>query len=251
MYIVKKKNLFITGGTGSIGLDLIKKYLDNNYNIFFTVSSKKNKIIKQINKISLEKKAVCRFVVIDFSKEDINKWKRKINKLLTGISKIDTLINNAGFLQQKKFTKINNQDWQVSLDINLKSVFFVTQFLSKFLKQGSSVINISSVGGQIGGHLAPHYAASKAGVISLTRSFSKILSKSHVRVNCVSPGVIETKMVTAMIKKFGKKKILENHLIKRLGNTKDVVEICYFLSCDKSQFITGQTYNVNGGSYLG
>jgi 3-oxoacyl-[acyl-carrier protein] reductase len=248
---VKKKNLFITGGTGAIGQELIKKYIDNNYNIFFTVSSKKNKIINQLNKISFEKKASCKFVVIDFSREDINEWKKKINKLLKGINRIDTLINNAGFLQQKKFTKINSQDWQITLDINLKSVFFVTQILKKFLKKDSSVINISSIGGQIGGHLAPHYAASKAGVISLTRSFSKIYAKSQIRVNCVSPGVIETKMVSKMISKFGKKKILESYLIKRLGNARDVVEICYFLSSPKSQFITGQTYNVNGGSYFG
>lgn len=248
-----KKNLFITGGTGDIGFGLIKKYLENNYNIFFTISStkKKKNILAEIEKLSLKHGAKCKFIVMDLSKEDPEIWKKKINKFLLGVKQIHTLVNNAGYLKQKNFALISEKDWEITLNINLKSVFFITQILKKYLKKESSVINISSIGGQIGGDLAPHYAASKAGVISLTKSFSKLFAKSEIRVNCISPGVIKTKMIANMIQKYGKKNILKNYLIKRFGKTEDVVEACYFLSSSKSQFITGQTYNVNGGVYLG
>ena len=207
--------------------------------------------MSKIREAAKKKDLKSKFVKIDFNKDKLSTWKKKINFLLKSVKKLDILINNAGYLNQKNFLNIDEYDWQQTLDVNLKSVFFVSQQCYKYLDISSCVVNISSIGGQIGGHLAPHYAASKAAVISLTRSFSKIFSEKKIRVNCVAPGVIKTKMVSNMISKKGKKNILKNYLIKRLGTTKDVVDACVYLSEDKSDFVTGHTLNVNGGSYFG
>ena len=249
---MNNKNILITGATGDIGMALAYKYIEIGYNLYFINYSQISSKIKKLISRSKSKGVKCKYVRIDFSKENTYLWKKKINSLLASIDKLDVLINNSGYLSQKNFLKINENDWQKSIDINLKSVFFVTQFcFERMLKKNSAVINIASIGGQIGGDLAPHYASAKAGVISLTKSFARIFSKKKVRVNCISPGVIKTKMVNKMIKKKGKRNILKNYLIKRYGEPQDVVNACNFLSENKSQFITGQILNVNGGSYLG
>tara|TARA_X000000950_G_scaffold289458_1_gene413713 strand:+ start:2514 stop:3260 length:747 start_codon:yes stop_codon:yes gene_type:complete len=248
---MNKKNILITGATGDIGMDLAFKYIDIGYNLYFINYSQTPSKIKKIMNYAKSKDVICEYTRIDFGKDKISRWKKKINSLLKSIKKLDVLINNSGYLNQKNFKRISEEEWQKTINVNLKSVFFITQFCDSHLKKTSCIINISSIGGQIGGDLAPHYAASKAGVISLTKSFAKIFSKKKIRVNCVAPGVIKTKMVNKMIKKFGKNEIIKNHLIKRLGKTNDVVEACLYLSSSRSEFITGHTLNVNGGSYLG
>ena len=174
---MNKKNILITGATGDIGMDLAFKYIDIGYNLYFINYSQTPSKIKKIMNYAKSKDVICEYTRIDFGKDKISRWKKKINSLLKSIKKLDVLINNSGYLNQKNFKRISEEEWQKTINVNLKSVFFITQFCDSHLKKTSCIINISSIGGQIGGDLAPHYAASKAGVISLTKSFAKIFSK--------------------------------------------------------------------------
>ena len=166
---------------------------------------------------------------------------------------VDILINNAGILQQKDFFTITAEEFDRIFAVNVRGTFLMAQaFMQQMRKnaQGGSVINIASVGGQLGGPLGVHYAASKAAVIGLTRSLARI-GAPDIRVNCISPGIVETEMVAEeLASPAGKAKIAQT-LAGRAGYPEEIGECAAFLCSDGARYITGQTINVNGGLYLG
>ena len=151
------------------------------------------------------------------------------------------------------YLNIDQKQWYKTIDVNLTSVFFMIQSYAKLaMKQKTgNIINISSIGGQTGGVKAPHYAAAKLAVLSLTKSFSKLLAPYNIRVNAISPGIIETDLVKKMIAKEGRSAINRSVPLNKIGETKDIAEAALFLATKKSKYITGQVINVNGGLYLG
>lgn len=164
---------------------------------------------------------------------------------------IDILVNNAGLLQQKPFAEITDEDWDRVLAVNLKGAFLCSQEVLPGMLRGRSgrIVNMASSGGQLGGSLAPHYAAGKAGVISLTRSLAR-LAAPDVAVNCVAPGLIDTEMTQAEIaSKAGTEKLRQIPL-GRTGMAAEVAASVVFLAAS-APYVTGQTINVNGGLYLG
>ena len=130
-----------------------------------------------------------RKVVIQMTK-DIFEWGGNIN----------VLVNNAGILEQKDFFSLTDNDWNESINVNLNSAFICTQETSKLMNKGSSITNITSIGGQIGGPKAPHYSAAKGALITFTKSSAKLLAPKGIRVNAVSPGFIETEMFSHILK---------------------------------------------------
>ena len=168
--------------------------------------------------------------------------------------RIEVLVNNAGILQQKPFNTISDEDWDTMLATNLKSVFLCSQEIMPVMVRqgGGSIINISSSGGQLGGMLAVHYAVSKAGVISLTRSLARVGAPDGIRVNCVTPGLIETEMSQKEIhSEVGQKKINREIPLRRAGLASEVAGAVAFLASEEAAYITGQSINVNGGLYMG
>ncbi len=162
------------------------------------------------------------------------------------------LVNNAGILQQKPFESLSADEVRTMLQINLEGTLFCCQeALPRLQAEGSgSIVNVASSGGQVGGTLAVHYAASKAGVIGLTRSVAR-LGAPDIRVNCVSPGLIDTEMTAGEIaSEDGKRKIVDIPL-QRPGIAEEVAAAVAFLASDAASYITGQTLNVNGGLYMG
>jgi NAD(P)-dependent dehydrogenase (short-subunit alcohol dehydrogenase family) len=166
---------------------------------------------------------------------------------------IDILVNNAGFLQQKPFHEITDEDWDTHLDINLKGVFICTQEISRYFQKQKSgtIINITSVGGQIGGAKAPHYAAAKSGVISFTKSSAKILAPDGVRVNAIAPGFIRTDMYEDIVSRTSAAEINSQILVGRVGEPEEVAAAAVFLASAEAAYITGHVLNVNGGLHLG
>jgi NAD(P)-dependent dehydrogenase (short-subunit alcohol dehydrogenase family) len=174
-----------------------------------------------------------------------------VSRTVESLGAIDILVNNAGLLQQKPFTEITDEDWDRVLAVNLKGVFVCSQeVLPAMRSRGSGrIVNMASSGGQLGGTLAPHYAASKAGVISLTRSLAR-LAAPDVAVNCIAPGLIDTEMTQAeMASETGAEKLRQIPL-GRIGAAEEVAASVVFLAA-AAPYITGQTINVNGGLYLG
>lgn len=160
------------------------------------------------------------------------------------------LVNNAGVLRQQPFYEISPEDWDWIMDSNLKGLFFLSQ---AFLAQAehASVVNLSSVGGQIGGDKAPHYAASKAAIISLSRSLARIGSHKATRVNCVAPGWIETPIFTPEQLHNLQTQAKQQLPLGRLGQPHEVAAAVLFLLSQAASFITGHCLNINGGQYFG
>ena len=166
--------------------------------------------------------------------------------------RLDILVNNAGINIPTDFDKILDEDWDEILSVNLKGPFICTQMaLSLLGKSGNaSVINIGSVSGQYGGPRTAHYAASKAGLISLSQVIARFGANRGIRSNTIAAGIIASEMGSAGISAPSVAKAAENILLGRLGDFEDVALAAVFLASDDSKYITAQTINVNGGLYF-
>ena len=161
---------------------------------------------------------------------------------------IDILVNNAGITRDGLLMKMKETDWDAVINVNLKGTFNCTQKVSRFmLKQKSGVIiNISSVVGIMGNPGQANYAASKGGIIALTKSAAKEFASRNIRVNAIAPGFIQTEMTNKL-----PKEVVDKYLaaipLSCMGTVKDIANLCVFLASKEAKYITGQTINVDGG----
>lgn len=169
-----------------------------------------------------------------------------------GFGDISILVNNAGVNKPTDFDQIRDGDWDFVLDTNLKGPFLVAQTFLPLLKQanGASVIHIGSVSGQYGGPRTAHYAASKAGLISLSQVLARFGAPHNIRSNVVAAGLIASEMAAGGLQAASVQKAAENILLKRMGTPQEVGDAVTFLASDASSYITAQTINVNGGLYF-
>ena len=165
---------------------------------------------------------------------------------------VSILVNNAGVNKPTDFDQIQDGDWDFILDTNLKGPFLVAQAFLPLLKQanGASVIHIGSVSGQYGGPRTAHYAASKAGLISLSQVLARFGAPHAIRSNVVAAGLIASEMAAGGLQAASVQKAAENILLKRMGTPQEVGDAVAFLASDASSYITAQTINVNGGLYF-
>ncbi len=171
-----------------------------------------------------------------------------INKILDIHKRIDILINNAGITRDNLLLRLDENDWDEVIKVNLKGIFNVTKLVSKAMlkaKKGK-IISIASVIGLTGNAGQSNYAASKAGIIAFSKSVAKELASRNITVNCVAPGYIRTDM-TAKISEAVQQKVLENIPLSRFGEAGDVAGVCLFLASPAANYITGQTIVVDGG----
>jgi len=176
---------------------------------------------------------------------------RVIDEVSAGLGPVDVLVNNAGVLEQKPFEQVTEADLDRALAVNLKAVFLLSQAVMGPMRERGwgRIVNVASSGGQLGGPLAVHYSASKAGVIGLTRSLARV-GAPQVAVNCVSPGLIETEMTETEIASPAGRQKLDQIPLGRVGTPDDVAATIAYLAA-AAPYVTGQTLNVNGGLYLG
>ena len=162
--------------------------------------------------------------------------------------RVDILVNNAGVTKDGLLMKMSEEDFSRVVDINLKGTFNCIRHVSRMmLKQRSGrIISLSSVVGLRGNAGQANYAASKAGIIGLTKSAAKELASRGITVNAIAPGFIETEM-TDVLSEDVKENLLGSIPLKRMGQTKDIAETVAFLASDKAAYITGQTISVDGG----
>ena len=168
-----------------------------------------------------------------------------VSKIREHLGPVDILVNNAGILLPRSINEVEEQDWDLTLNVNLKSAFLCTQAVleaMRFRKWGR-IINIGSLAAQIGGFVGPHYSAAKAGLLGLTHSYAKLLVNEGITVNAINPALIETDMV------------VDNPLVNpqmvpigRFGTPEEVAAVVTMLA--GNSFITGQTISVNGGMYF-
>lgn len=165
---------------------------------------------------------------------------------------LDILVNNAGINNPNDFNQITDDDWDEILALNLKGPFICSQeaLLALRRRGGGSIINIGSVSGQYGGPRTAHYAASKAGLISLGQVIARFGAKDNIRCNTVAAGLIASDMAATGLQAEAVSKVAENILLGRLGMPEEVAQAVVFLASNASSYITAQTINVNGGLYF-
>jgi 3-oxoacyl-[acyl-carrier protein] reductase len=170
--------------------------------------------------------------------------RRLVSDARTALGPIDILVNNAGIARPQKLDEITEADWDEIVDGNLKSCFLVTQAVLPDMRSRGfgRIVNLSSVAAQIGGVVSPQYAASKAGMLGMTRYYARHLAREGITVNAIAPALIETEMVTSNLN--ARPDLIP---VGRFGSVDEVADVAVMLAANG--YITGQTINVNGGWY--
>ena len=245
MKILKDKTAIITGATRGIGRGIAKTFAKYGANVIFTYSSSSD-LAKEIeNELSNEG------VIVKGYKSDASSFE-DCQKLIDLITKefdvIDILINNAGITRDILLMRMQEDDFDKVIEVNLKSVFNMTKAIQRtMLKQRfGSIINMSSVVGVKGNAGQSNYAASKAGIIGFSKSIALELGSRNIRCNVIAPGFIETEMTEVLDEKIVQE--WRNSIpLKRGGTPLDIANTCVWLGSDMSSYVTGQTIHVNGG----
>lgn len=167
---------------------------------------------------------------------------RLVDHVTTHLGPIDILVNNAGIARPQPLDAITEADWDTIVDVNLKSCFLMTQAILPDMRrrQFGRIINLSSVAAQVGGVISPQYAASKAGMLGLTRYYARHLAREGITVNAIAPALVETDMVTS--NPNARADLIP---VGRFGSVDEVADVAVMLAANG--YITGQTINVNGG----
>ena len=244
MFSLKDKKALITGASGGIGKELARVLVE--YDAEVCISGRN---VEELNELKESLGDKCHIVPCDLSnKNEISELFSKSEEVL---GQIDILVNNAGITKDNIFLRMSDQEWEDVLNINLNSTFNILKLITKGMvkRKYGRIINISSVVGATGGAGQVNYAASKAGLIGLTKSLSQELATRNITVNCIAPGFIETPM-TEKLDDNRKDRIISSIPANRIGTPKDLSSAVIFLASQESSYITGQTIHINGGLYM-
>jgi NAD(P)-dependent dehydrogenase (short-subunit alcohol dehydrogenase family) len=166
--------------------------------------------------------------------------------------RLDVVVSNAGIAQARKILDITDQDWQTTLDVNLRGTLNLSQAAIPHMQDGGAIICIASIAAQRGGGLlgGPHYAASKGGVLALAKSMARELGPRSIRVNCINPGIIITPMNVNAFDEATQQRFIETIPLQRFGTPQDVANVCLFLASPLAGYITGTAVDINGGMHI-
>ncbi len=230
------RNIIVTGGSRGIGAAIVRRFAENGDNVVFLYRSN--------DRAAAEVGVPC----IKGDIRDPEEVKKMISRAADYLGGIDVLVNNAGIAQSALMGDISDTDYMNMINTDLSGAFYCCrQSIPYFLRNHSgSIVNISSMWGEVGASMEVHYSAAKAGLIGLTKALAKELGPSGIRVNCVTPGMIDTDMNRGYTKE-DIQVIVDETPLMRIGKPEDVAEAVFFLASDKASFITGQVLGVNGG----
>jgi len=243
MISFKNRNILITGASGGIGKELVKKFVSLGANVLGsgTKTEKLELIKKQYSDIKVKK--------FDISNHSgIEEFIENVSLELGGL---DILINNAGINQDNLSIRMKDEEWKKVIDTNLTSTFLLSKYaIKKMLKNKfGRIVNITSVVGHTGNLGQSNYSASKAGIIGMSKSLATEYAKKNITVNCVSPGFIISDMTMGIADKV--KLYLTSRIpMGKFGTGEDVSNCVAFLSSEQASYVTGETIHVNGGMYM-
>ena len=244
MIDLKNLNIILTGATGGIGGSILN-ILDNcNAKIIATGTNQ-----EKLDKIKEKYKNVVikRFDILEHN--NIENFVNECDEIFK--NKIDVLINNAGITKDNLTIRMKDEEWSKVININLSSTFLISKnVIKKMLKnKNGKIINIASIVGHTGNIGQANYAASKAGLIGMSKSLALEYGKKNIKINCVSPGFIKSEMTDKISENF--RQVLQDKIsLERFGDPEDVANAVLFLSSHLSDYITGETIHVNGGMYF-
>lgn len=240
------KVALVTGGGKGIGAAICRR-LSEDYAVIINYN-KSEKQAKALEKELREKGKTAEAVFADIT--DLKDIKKMIDYIISRYHKIDALVNNSGVSSYSLVQFVTEKEYDYVMDCNLKGAFFTTKEAVEHMinRKSGSVVFISSMWGECGASMESVYSASKGGLIALTKSLAKELAPSGIRVNCVTPGVIDTDMFD--FDSEIRRKLIEETPLERIGKDTDVANAVGFLLSDKASFITGQIIGVNGGYHI-
>jgi len=239
----KNKKILITGATGGIGKALVKKFTSLEGNVLATGT--KNE------KLDLLKKEFPEINILKFDISEHSKIEEFIENVNSQLTSLDVVVNNAGITLDNLSLRMKDEEWQKVIDINLTSTFLLCKYaIKKMLKNKyGRIVNIASIVGHTGNIGQANYAASKSGMVGMTKSLAIEYAKKNITLNCVSPGFIQSNMTDKILESI--KAVLTSKIpMSKLGTGEDVANTVAFLSSDAASYITGETIHVNGGMYM-
>lgn len=245
MKILEGKKAIITGASRGIGKGIAEVFARHGADVAFTYSSSEGPALElqqELEQLGVKAKAY------KSNAASFEEAEALVNQVLEDFGGVDILVNNAGITKDNLLMRMNEEDFDQVIDVNLKSVFNMTKAIQRtFLKQrNGSIINMSSVVGVKGNAGQSNYAASKAGMIGFTKSIALELGSRNIRCNAIAPGFIETEMTGKLDEKTvqGWRDAIP---LKRGGTPEDVANACLYLASDLSAYVTGQVLHVDGG----
>ena len=239
----KNKKILITGATGGIGNELVKKFSSLGADIVATGT--------KAEKLDLIKKNFPNVKIQKFDISEHSRIEEFIDNVALDLGGLDILINNAGVNKDNLSIRMKNEEWKTVIDVNLTSTFLLCKQSIKIMLKNKfgRIVNITSIVGHSGNIGQSNYAASKAGIIGMSKSLAIEYAKKNITINCVSPGFIATDMTSNIAEKV--KMFLTSRIpMGRLGTGEDVSNCVAFLSSDSASYVTGETLHVNGGMYM-
>jgi len=244
----RMKSALVTGASRGIGAAIAERLAADGFHVILNFASSEEKARAVLAKIEAAggKGTLCGFNVANADQVD-----EKIDWIAKNLPPLGVLVNNAGVTVDGLLMRMKNEDLDRTLDIDLKGAIFCTRAATKLMmkQRAGSVVQISSVIGEMGNAGQSAYAAAKAGLIGFSKSVAKELGSRNVRVNVITPGFIATEM-TASLTDQQKEAYLKSVPLGSLGTPEDVAHLTSFLASDASRYITGQVIGINGGLYM-
>ena len=248
-FFLHGRNAVVTGGSRGIGRAIALRLAEAGANVALTYRER----AEDAHTVAREIEAKGRLaVVLRMDVTDRTSVETAAEGARRALGPISVLVNNAGINKPTDFDQVTDGDWDTILATNLKGPFVCAQVFLPLLAEtrNGAIVHIGSVSGQYGGPRTAHYAASKAGLISLAQVIARFGAAQGVRSNVVAAGLIASDMADAGMAAASVQKAAENILLKRFGATREVADAVVFLASDAASYITAQTLNVNGGLYF-
>ncbi len=240
-----RKIALITGGSRGIGAACVRAFAEDGYAVAFLYNNSCDKAEALMQSLRAEGRDVSAY---QCDVADPAQVRAVIADILRTYRRIDALVNCAGIAHIGLFTDLTEDEWDHLFAVNVRSVFSVTKAVlpGMISRQTGAVVNVSSMWGEVGGSCEVAYSATKAALIGLTKALAKEVGPSGVRVNCVTPGVIDTDM-NAQLTEDDRAELADETPLGRIGNADEVAKTILFLCGDGASFITGQVLGVSGG----
>jgi 3-oxoacyl-[acyl-carrier protein] reductase len=245
MKLIEAKTALITGANRGIGKMIALKFGRNGADIAFT------DIAYNEDSVGLEKELSGMGVKAKGYASDAGSFadsERVVNDIINEFGKIDILVNNAGITRDNLLLRMSEDDWDLVMKVNLKSVFNLTKAVQKIMikQRSGSIINLSSIVGMEGNAGQSNYSASKAGILGFTKSVARELGPRNIRCNALAPGFIDTEMTSKLTDEV-KAQWANDIPLRRIGTPEDVANVALFLASDLGSYVTGQVISICGG----